>query len=40
MERIGFLREVVVERIGRLKPIEGVEGSGYKVEVKTFKGQS
>jgi hypothetical protein len=40
MERIGFLREVVVEKIGKLKPVEGVEGSGYKVEVETFKGQS
>ncbi len=40
MERIGFLREVVVERIGRLKPVKGVEGSGYKVEVEAFKGQS
>jgi len=40
MERIGFLREVVVERIGRLKPVVGVEGSGYKVEFEAFKGQS
>jgi hypothetical protein len=40
MERIGFLREVVVERIGRLKPVEGVEGSGHKVEIEAFKRQS
>jgi hypothetical protein len=32
------LREVVVEKIGRLKPVEGVEGSGHKVEVEAFKG--
>jgi hypothetical protein len=29
-----------MEMIGKLKPVEGVEGSGYKVEVKAFKGRS
>jgi hypothetical protein len=36
MERIGFSREVVVERIGRLKPMEGVEEGGHKVEVEAM----
>jgi len=34
------LREVVVERIDRLKPVEGVEEGGHKVEIEAFKGQS
>ena len=29
-----------MERIGKLKPVEGVERSGHKVEVKAFKGRS
>ncbi len=36
MERIGFLKEVVVEKIGKLKPMEGVEEGGHKVEVETM----
>lgn len=34
MERIGYLKEVDVERIGRLKPVNGDEESSNKAENK------
>jgi len=35
VERIGFLKEVVVEKIGRIRPVDEVEKHGHKTEVKT-----
>ncbi len=32
------MKEVVVERIGRIKPVDEVKGYGYKVEVKAHEG--
>ena len=37
--RIGYLREVKRERIGRIYPKDGVKAHGYKVEVKINKKQ-
>jgi hypothetical protein len=34
VERIGYLKEVDVERIGRLEPVNGDEESGNKAENK------
>jgi hypothetical protein len=35
VERIGFLKEVVIEKIGRIRPVDEVEKHGHKAEVKT-----
>mgnify|MGYP000647202560 CR=1 FL=1 len=39
MEKIGFLKEVVFEKIGRIYPIDEVEGIGDKVEVEIGEGE-
>jgi|GEM_PF-1144286 hypothetical protein len=39
MEKIGYLKEVAIERIGRIKPADEDGKSGYKVEVKAYKGR-
>jgi len=39
MEKIGYLREVVVERVGRIYPVGEVKRDGYKVEDKAVKGR-
>ena len=38
-ERIGYLREVVRARIGRIYPRDEVKGHGYKAEVKAKEGE-
>jgi len=37
VERIGYLKEVVVERIGRIYPISEVKRYGYKTDDKAGK---
>ncbi len=39
MEKIGFLKEVVSEKIGRIYPIDEVGGIGDKVEVEIGEGE-
>lgn len=39
MERIGFLREVVAGKIGRLRPVNEVEKRGCENKVETSKGK-
>ena len=34
-DKVGYLREVVVERISRLRPIEESEKSGIKIKAET-----
>ncbi len=38
-ERIGYLREIERERIGRIYPRGEVKPYGYKVEVKVGEGR-
>ncbi len=33
-EKIGYMREIIRERIGRIRPKDEVTGYGYKVKVK------
>ena len=33
-ERIGYLKEVALERIGRIYPVDEVEVRGHKAEVE------
>ena len=37
-EKIGYLKEVVVERIGRIRPLDEVEGRGHKAEAEVGEG--
>jgi len=34
MEKIGLLKEVVFEKVGRIHPVDEVEGIGNKVKVE------
>ena len=35
MNKIGYLKEIVIEKIGRIRPVDEDEKSGYKTENKT-----
>lgn len=37
VSKIGYLKEVVIEKIGRLRPIEESEKSGSEVKTETSK---
>jgi hypothetical protein len=39
LERIGYLKEIDIERIGRIKPVDGDEGCGDKAEDKACEGR-
>ena len=34
MDKIGYLKEIVMEKIGRIRPVDEDERSGYKTENK------
>jgi len=36
-ERIGYLREIVLQRIGRIYPVDEVKPRGFKVEAEARK---
>ena len=39
MERIGYLKEIDIERIGRIKPVDEDEECGDKVKDKACEGR-